>query len=350
MQVQVERLEERLAKRLDALYFISGEEPLQLAEASAAVRRHARAGGVAERLVFDAELGIDWQALAGEANALSLFASRRLIEIRLGERKPDKAGQAGLAQLAERPPADDVVLVTAGKLDGATRKSAWCKALEARAVCVVGRDLRGRALLDWLARRAARHGKRLVPDAAELIADRVEGNMLGAAQEIEKLCLLVDEPAIDTAAVLASVVDNTRYDVFQFVDAVVAGDSARALRIARGLREEGSEPLLLNWALGRELRQLVAMAGHVARGVAVDAVLEQYRVWTTRRASTQRMLEHHREAELLEFLLHTNVIDTVVKGARPGNAWDEIELFCVQVAGGGATRRGAGQSANLSAL
>ena len=334
MQLTVERLHERLrGQPLGMIYFFHGDEPLQLLECADAVRKRAFEEGVEERCVFDAETGIDWQALADEGNALSLFAARRLFEIRLGERKPDKAGAEILERLASREQADDIVVVSAGKADAAMKKAKWFTALESHAVCVATRDLRGAALPEWLGRRVARFGKRIAPAAAELIADRVEGNMLAAAQEVEKLCLLVDGELIGEEDVLAAVRDSARYDVFQLADAVVGGELARALRIIRGLREEGTEPLLLNWALGRELRQLAGISTLLGRGTSVDAALEQYRVWSNRRPAVKRLLARLSTDDLLGLLAYANFIDTVVKGAQSGEPWDEIEILTMKMAG-----------------
>ncbi len=334
MLLNVERFHERLGGQpLGMIYFFHGDEPLQLLECADAVRKRAFEEGVEERCVFDAETGIDWQALADEGNALSLFAARRLFEIRLGERKPDKAGAEILERLASRTQADDIVVVSAGKPDPAMKKAKWFTALESHAVCVVSRDLRGAALPEWLTRRAARFGKRLTPAAADLIADRVEGNMLAAAQEVEKLCLLVDGSLISEDDVVDAVRDSARYDVFQLADAVVGGDLARALRIIRGLREEGTEPLLLNWALGRELRQLAGISTLAGRGTSVDAALEQYRVWSNRRPAVKRLLARLSTDDLLALLAYANFIDTVVKGAQTGEPWDEIEILAMKIGG-----------------
>ncbi len=341
MQLTVDRLLERLQKPapLAPCYFLYGEEPLQLTECGDALRRRATADGISERLAFTIESAADWQAVRGESGAMSLFAERRLIEIRLGSRKPDKAGGEWLAELAARGEGDDVHVVVAGKLDGAARRTRWFKALEKGAVCVASRDLKARDLPGWLNRRAARHGKRLSGDAAALIAERVEGNLLAAAQEVEKLCLVVDAESIDARAVLAAVTDSARYDPFQFVDAVLARDALRALRVLRGLREEGTEPVIVNWALGRELRQLAAMATAVARGQPVARVIEDYHVWQSRRALVRGMLERHDGDAMLDLLAYANRLDTVIKGGRPGAPWDELELLALRICG---VRRAAG--------
>jgi DNA polymerase III subunit delta len=334
MQLSPERLFEKLAHGpLAPTYFFHGEEPLQLMECADALRVRARAEGVDERLVFDADSGIEWQALAGELAALSLFASRRLLEIRLGSRKPDKQGAEVLPQLAARTAGDDIILVTADKLDGAARKSKWCKALEQDAVCVMTRELRADALPAWLDRRAARWGKRLSGSAAALVAERVEGNLLAAAQEVEKLCLVVAAEVIDEDEVRRAVQDSARYDVFQFADAVLAGDATRAIRILRGLREEGGEALLANWAVQRELRQLCALGHAIAAGASEDAAFERLRVWESRRALLRRARSRLRADDLAALLKYANELDTVIKGARRGEPWDELELLAINASG-----------------
>lgn len=334
MQLSVDRLLDRLADgTLDRSYFFYGDEPLQLAECADALRRAANAAGIAERLVFTVENTGDWEAVRGESGAMSLFAERRLIDIRFGSRKPDKHGTAVLTGLLEADDSDDIHVVSCGKLDGRARKSAWFKALDQHAVTVVARDLDQQQLPAWLARRAARFNKRLSTDAAELVADRVEGNLLAAAQEVEKLCLLVEADEIDAADVIASVTDSTRFDVYQFVDAMLARRRARTLRIARGLREEGTEPVLLVWALGRELRNLAAMAAAVAGGQNVASAMDQYRVWGARKTLVRNVLERYSAGQLLGLVAAANHIDTIVKGGRPGAPWDEIELLVLRFCG-----------------
>ncbi len=335
MQLSCERLLERLGRdgALDPVYFLYGDEPLQLTECADALRARAQADGIGERCVFDADSGGDWDTIAGEANALSLFATRRLIEVRLGTRSPDKRGTEVLERILAAPGGDDVYLVLAGALDSRARRARWFKLLESGAVTGASRDPRPEQLPAWLNRRAARHRKRLSGAAAALVAERVEGNLLAAAQEVEKLCLLVDAETIEDTDVIHAVTDSARFDVYQLVDALVAGELGRGLRVLRGLREEGSEPPLLTWALGRELRQLTAMACAVDRGKRVDQVLDEYRVWSNRKGMVRRLLERLDAATLLELLVCANAIDAAAKGARRGSPWDELELLALRLCG-----------------
>lgn len=321
-----------------ANYFLHGAEPLQITELGDAIRRRLAEDGVSERLVFDIENASDWDTLAGESQAMSLFAERRLLDIRLGTRKPDKAGGAALAALLERDGDADTVLVTAGKLDGNTRKARWFKQLEQQAVTVATRDPAARELPRWLGRRAARHGKQLGDDAAALIADRVEGNLLAAAQEIEKLCLLVDGDTIDARDVVAAVADSARFDVFQLTDAVLAADRRRALRMIRGLREEGTEPVVVNWALGRELHQLAQVDSAMRRGADLGAACAGAGVWRSRSSLVERALSRLGGDELLHLVAYANRIDTVIKGGRDGAPWDELEFLVLRMCRSGGRR------------
>jgi len=334
MQVNADRLEERLADRgLEKSYFFYGEEPLQILECASAVRHQAISEQMTERVIFDGNVGIDWQVLLDGNNEMSLFASRRLVEIRLGSRKPDKTGVSVLEQLITSEQTEDVLLVSADGLDSKARKTKWFKMFERHAVCVMTRSLKQNALRNWLNKRAQRFDKRLTSEASEVISDRVEGNMLAAAQEVENLCLLSDAGEIGASEVMSAVSDSARYDVFQLVDAVVVGDLARAIRIVRGLQEEGIEPALINWALGREIRSLTQMAAARDSGKPDAVVLEQFRVWKSRRGYITRALGRLTSGQLSALLAYTSFIDTVVKGAREGNPWDAIELLIINASG-----------------
>lgn len=334
MPLSPDRLFERLRNSpLDSAYFFYGEEPLQIMEMADALRTRARADGLIERRVFDADNAGDWDQIDGESNALSLFAERRLIEIRIGSRNPDKRGTDVLERIASTRAGDDIFLILAGSIESRVRKSRWFKVLEKDTICVVAREPEPAQMPEWLVRRAARHGKKMTREAAQLIAERVEGNLLAAAQEVAKLCLLVEGGTIADEDVIHAVTDSARFDVYQLVDAVITAQSSRALRILRGLREEGTEVPLITWALGRELRQLAAMRGAVARGTPVARVLDEYRVWNQRKAPLRRMLESRTEDEFLGLLTYANFVDTVAKGGRDGSAWDEIAILVLGICG-----------------
>lgn len=335
MLTSPEKLPSDLDRRgLAPAYLVFGDEPLQVMESVDAIRATARAAGIGERLVFEVEAGFDWQQLLAGTNELSLFAERRLIEIRLGGRKPDKAESAILADLLARDDVDDVLLLSAEKIDRNAQKSKWFKAIERAGVVVQARQIVARQLDRWIQERARRYHLSLTTAAAELIAVRAEGNLLAAAQEIDKLALLVDGGEVDVDIVLGATVDSARFDVFSLIDVTLAGDAAKAVRMLRGLREEGTEAVVIGWAVNRELRTLLNIAAAVATGQAVASVLNEYKVWSSRTGIVRRALERAPLGRLRHLFERSIRLDRIIKGAAPGNPWDELELICLGLATG----------------
>lgn len=331
MQAKPERLPELLARQpLPPICLVFGEEPLQRTEGVDALRAAARNSGIEERIVFDAAVGIDWPRVEAEAGSLSLFASRRLIEIHLGAKKPDKHGAATLRALAALE-GDDCFLVTAENLAREEQGSEWFRAVDARGVIVQCRPPDAAALRPWLANRSAARGLSLTDDAVEILALRSEGNLLAAAQEIDKLSLIVDAPVVSAEQVLAAVADSSRYDPFKLVDAALAGDPVRTLRMIRGLRAEGTEPVMLGWLVNRELRLLARLA-QAARGL--EAVFAAERVWQSRQPLLRRALQRLAPGEINALLRDSVRVDLLLKGAAQGQPWDELESLYLALAGG----------------
>ncbi len=313
-------------------YLIFGEEPLQAIESADLVRAVARADGITERLLFEVEAGFDWLQLQSGANELSLFAERRLIEIRLGTRKPDKTASAILVDLLGRDDVPDIFLITADRLDRNAQKSKWFKAIDAAGVSVQARQVDASKLDRWIMRRAEQRGMNLSGAAAEVIAMRAEGNLLAAAQELDKLSLLVDRGEVDIDVVMAATVDSARFDVFGLIDVTLSGDGAKAVRMLRGLREEGTEAVVIGWALNRELRNLAYMAVDIATGKSVQSVLNAHNVWSSRANVVKRALEHASLGRMIRMFRNSIQLDRIIKGAALGNPWDELEMLCLELA------------------
>jgi DNA polymerase-3 subunit delta len=326
-RLNAEGLPVALAAGLKSAYLVSGDEPLLVGEAADAIRGAARAAGYAERKVFFIERGFDWQELHAETQALSLFSERRLIELRLPNGKPDK-GAAQLTALATNPPPDVVTLVLTDKLDKKAADSPWVGAFAQRGVWVTVWPVKADALPAWLAARAKRGGMTLEPGAAALIAERVEGNLLAAAQEVEKLALLARGGRIDRDLVLASVGDSARYDVFQLAEAAAAGDAARALRILLGLKSEGVEPTLILWAIVRELRGLF-QAGERQRLRSAP----QGTGWNQASTPSAAALARVRTLPLADLLREAGMTDRIVKGLAAGDAWTALMGLTAGLAG-----------------
>jgi DNA polymerase-3 subunit delta len=335
MQLKPEQLDGHLRKQLAPVYFISGDEPLRVMEAADAVRAAAREQGYSEREVLSVEAGFDWGRLDAAAGSMSLFAERRLVDLRLPGGKPGDAGGKALRAWAGQPPEDTLLLVTAGKLEPAARKSKWLQALDSAGVVVLVWPLDAQQFPAWVKRRMQQRGLEPTGDAVALLAGRVEGNLLACVQEIDKLYLLRGAGPVTGEDIAEAVADSARYDVFSLVDAALAGDGVRTVRMFQGLRGEGTPSAVVLWALAKEVRQLAAMARLVAAGQAVPKVLAQYRVWQNRKAVVGRALQRlaRRDGDAARLLRRCALVDRVIKGQAAGNEWDELLQLLLQLAG-----------------
>ena len=334
MRLRSDQLEPHLQRSgLAPVYCLSGDEPLQMLEAADLIRLHARQAGVQERTVLEVDRGFDWNLLARESGNLSLFADRRLIELRLGGHKPGKAGGDALTDYAGHINNDNVLLVSADKLDKAAQQSRWYRALDQAGVTVQIWPVDGDRLSDWIVQRMRRLGKQLQRDAAELIAQRTEGNLLAARQELEKLNLLVDKNRVDLEDVMESVADSARHDVFALIEQAYLGRTARVAVMLRGLRREGTEPIGIFGALMWEFRRLCSMADAIANGAAVERVLNDYRIWPQRRKATGMVLQRLKAGQLARLLAEANSIDRSLKGALRQDPWELLENFLFRLAG-----------------
>jgi DNA polymerase-3 subunit delta len=326
VRLTADELEASFAGGLAAVYLVSGDESLLVGEATDAIRAAARAAGHAERRVFFIDRSFAWDELRQEAQSLSLFADRRLFELRMPTGKPDKGAEI-LLDLANRPPPDVICLVIADKLDKKSSDAPWVKAFEKRGVWVQVRPVETAALPAWLRTRAAALGVLIDPEAAQLIVERVEGNLLAAKQELEKLVLLADGKRIGPALVLGSVGDNARYDVYQLSEAAAAGDAQRALRILLGLKSEGIEPTLILWALTRELRGLwQALERNRLRSNARSG-------WNLAATPAPAALARMAKLPLARLIRQAHHTDRVIKGLAGGDPWTAITGLAAGLAG-----------------
>jgi len=333
VRLRPEQLAARLGQDLPPVCLVSGDEPFQLEEAAASVREAAKAAGHTSREVFWAETGFDWPRLAGAADSLSLFAEKRLVELRLPSGKPGAEGGKVLAAWSENPPPDTLLLIIAGKLDKAQQNTKWFKAVDKAGVVVQVWPVEAAALPAWIARRMQARGMQPTPEAVALLAERVEGNLLAADQELEKLRLLTGGGPVDADQVAAAVSDSARYDVFGLVDAALAGDAARAARMLFGLRGEGVAANLVLWALTRELRALAAMSRALAAGQPQAAVFKAHRVWDKRKGPVQAALRRHPARRWQALLWQAGELERVVKGQAPGSPWEELLQLTLKIAG-----------------
>ena len=341
MRIRPEDLSRRLSRgALAPVYLVYGSEPLQIEESLDAIRSAARAQGHDERIVLHADAGFDWSELRQYRDSLSLFAEKRLIDLRLSRPKPERAGAEDLLHYAERPNPDCVLLLSAGALDWREQRARWYRALDAAGAVVQTWPVPLRQLPRWIAERGRRRGLAITEDAAAALADRVEGNLLAAAQEVDKLLLLHGRGRIDLDDALASSADNSRYGAFDAGDAAMAGNAARALRVLERLREEGTEITYVSFALAREIRGLASMADAVSRGEDEARVLARHRVRDRRRGLVAHALRRHRPGDWIVMLRQAVHLDRVIKGAERGAAWDEAARLALMLAGAPILSRG----------
>ena len=316
-----------LTRGLAPAYLVSGDEGLLVAEAADAIRAQARAAGFLERQVFFVERGFDWDEVRTAAESMSLFSERRLLELRMPTGKPDR-GAEFLTRLITAPAPDTMLLILTGKLDKKTTDSAWVRAMEKQGLWLPVAAVSPERLPGWLRERAGRSKLQLAPDAAQLIAARAEGNLLAAAQEIDKLALLSTDGRVTLDLVRSAVGDSARYDVFALSSAASAGHAARALQVLEGLKGEGVEPTLILWALSRELRGLWQ-----ARERDRLRSSDRGSAWNLASPPNSAALARSRRLPLARLLSEAGNVDRIIKGQARGDAWTGLRALTAGLAG-----------------
>jgi DNA polymerase-3 subunit delta len=344
MELRADRLDRQLAgEPLRPVYLVAGSEPLLVQEAADAIRARARDEGYGEREVLDVDASFDWNRLGQGLASLSLFATRRLFDLRLPTGKPGKDGSEALREYCANPPPDTVLLVTAHDW---SRQHAgkWSEAIAAAGHFLPIWPVKAHELPDWLQRRLRSRGLVATPGAVQRLLDRIEGNLLAAAQEVDKLALLLGAaagtPTVtgDEATMEALVADSARFDVFGLADAALVGEPVRAVRMLAALRGEGEQVPGLLPILARELLALAALARVVAGGGNVLAAMREARVWDSRQALYKRALDRHPADRWEAFVAEVGRLDRTAKGRGDGDAWLGLERLLVAVASAPARR------------
>ena len=314
------------ADRLDSVYLLAGDELLVL-EAADALRAQARKLGYGEREVLEASQYFDWNDVARAGASMSLFASRRLIDLRLPTGRPGTEGAKAITAFCADPPPDVTLLITALQWSN-KHEGAWTKKLDASGTMVVLNAPRAHEWGAWIGARLASRGLTATADAVALLAERVEGNLLAAAQEVDKLAVLHGEGRIGAAEMENLVADSARYDVFKLADAAFAGDGARALRVLAGLRSEGDELIaLMGWPVN-QLQLALRLAN--AQNFAAQAKAE--RLWQSREQMFRQALRRAPREHWLQCLARAARIDRMAKGREQGDPWLEAERLIAAIA------------------
>jgi DNA polymerase-3 subunit delta len=346
MQIYADRLADHLQRDLRAVYTVWGDEPLLAQEAADAIRAAARAAGCSERQVHTvAGAYFDWSSLLGASQALSLFADRQLVEIRIPSGKPGKDGSEALQRYCEIAieggGRDVITLVQLPRLDRSQQSSAWFAALDRAGITVRVDPVERKALPAWIAQRLAAQGQHVAAGAEgqralAFFADRVEGNLLAAHQEIQKLALLYPAGEIGFEQVESAVLNVARYDVFRLGEAVLAGHAARALRMLDGLRSEGEAAVLVHWTLAEDIRGLKRVKDALAAGKPLPLALREVRVWGAKERVFERAVTLMSESTLAHLLDAAHVCDGLMKGLEhpdwPLDPWDALKRLVLLLA------------------
>ncbi|TNF99602.1 MAG: DNA polymerase III subunit delta [Gammaproteobacteria bacterium] len=333
LRINSDQLERNLQKNLAPVYLITGDEPLQWGEAADAVRENARQQGFTVREVLEVESGFNWSELAVQADSLSLFAEKKIIDLRLPSGKPGKEGSAAISSYCENPSPDSLLLITAPKLDKSQQGSKWYKSIDRAGVIVTIWPLDLDRLPGWIMQRMRAQDLNPSNEAVALLADRVEGNLLAADQEIRKLKMLSTSADISVDDVLVSVSDSSRYDIFEYVDTVLMQQDIRLFRVLANLRAGGIEPPVVLWALTREIRTLYRIAHAIKQGKNPEAVLDSMRVWKSRRPLLGKAARRKSPRFWQRCLVRCARVDRIIKGRSTGNAWDELLQLGVSMSG-----------------
>jgi DNA polymerase-3 subunit delta len=329
VRLRAEQLDGHLSRTLAPVYLVHGDEALLVLEAADAVRAAARKRGHSEREVLTVEKGFDWGAFTQSAASQSLFGERRIVELRFASGKPGAAAAQAIEEYCARPSPDAVVLITMPRPEGpGWWKSAWHAAIDAAGVVVEVQPVSRAQLPQWLAQRLARQRQRAGAESLEWMADRVEGNLLAASQEVLKLGLLAPEGELSAEDVGAAVSSVARYDFETLADALYAGDLARYARALGGLRGEGESPAGLAWRLGEELAALARIRRQMGAGRPLETLFAENRVWRGAQARCEKALRRLGEDRLRAAVLHVARIERAAKGVGRGSdcgePWDEL--------------------------
>ncbi len=325
MRLRPEQTGQHLQQTLLPVYLIAGDEPLLVQETADAIRSAARTQGFAERELFHADdKNFEWQQLLNEASHLSLFAQKKILELRIPNGKIGADGSKALQEYCAHPSDDNLLLILSAKMDSATLKNKWAKTIDATGAIVQVWPVTVQQMPRWIEQRLKQAGIRANAAAREILTQRVEGNLLAAVQEIEKLKLLVTGDVVDATTMSTVVADSARYNVFTLVDIILEGDAAAACRQLRGLREEGTDATAILWAITRELRTLNKASDAANGGERLEWALKKMGVWEKRQPLVRGALRRLTSTQLTRMLRQAAGIDRAIKGMRSASPWDEL--------------------------
>jgi len=332
VRIKPEQLSAALHKGLMPVYFFTGDEPLQLGEMADAIRKAARKAGFENREIISAETGFEWNQLAFSADSLSIFADKKIIDLRLPSGTPGADGAKALIAYCERLPEDTLLLITAGKMASGALKTRWLEALDKVGVVIQVWPLEGQDLIRWLQQRLQQRGLNAETDGLRILASRIEGNLLAAAQEIEKLYVLYGAGNLSSQQIFDVVADSSRYDVFKLMDSVLSANVNRIFKVLSGLRAEGIAAPIVLWALTREARVLIKIKLAISQEQNREVVFKNNQIWDKRKPLVSNALNRLSDHDLNSILVLSAKADRQIKGQQQGEAWETLLAICLMFA------------------
>ena len=336
MRLRANQLDTELKKNLLPIYFVTGDEPLLIQEALDNIRLACKQQGYDERKILEVDRKFNWQSLVEESNTLSLFSEKILTELRLGGSKPGVPGGKALQSYCKALPEDRVLLISANKVDAGTLKTKWCSEIDRVGAIIQIWPISLNEMPQWLGLRSRKMGLKIEHDAIQLLADRLEGNLLAAQQELEKLRLLYPDVSeeIDADKVLLSVSDASKYDVFNLTDACLNGDAKLCAKIMNSLKLEGLEVSIVLWALSKEIRLLAALVRANLKGMNLQTIFKEQRVIQKRQPQLSQAARRLSLTRLQQLLDQCKIVDDLIKGAQKGiDPWDILNKVAFGIAG-----------------
>lgn len=332
-RINAEQLQNHCNSPLLPVYFITGDEPLLVQESCDMLRQAARTQGFSERELYHTDANLDWQQLLQSANSMSLFAERKIIEVRSHTAKPNDAAKQALLEYCKNPSPDTLLILVFPKIDRATQNTKWFKAVDSVGGTLQIWPISPKFFPRWVDLRLKSEGLRASSDAIGILASKVEGNLLACVQEIQKLKLVSDDGVIDGRTMANAVVDSARYDIFTLVDRATGGDARAAIRTLQGLREEGTEATIILWALSREIRALNALLFTKQSGGSIESVAKQHGIFDKRIPLVRQALGRLKAGQLRLLLRQCALADRAIKGASKQDAWGLINDITLMLSG-----------------
>lgn len=332
-KLRLDQLNAALKQSIAPIYLVSGDETLLVSEACDNIRQHAQQHGYIERELHHTNAGFQWDTLNHSANSLSLFSDKKIIEVRVHNGKPGDAGSKAIVEYCQHADDQNLLLLVLPKIDKRSQNSKWYKAIENTGATVSVWPISPQQLPHWVEQRLQKQGLTADRDAIDILCAKVEGNLLAAVQEIEKLTLLNDTAHINAQVMADAVTDSARYDVFSLVDKALMGDSRAAVTTLQGLRGEGTEPTLLLWALSREIRTIALIKESMENGKSFSLCAKQAGVWDKRQSLIQHAVQRLKITQAHTLVRKSGHADKMIKGIVRGDVWNELVDIVLSLAG-----------------